>query len=287
MSIPFWALGHQGANIRAILKVVLAGKSPALETPGPVLRQVIQPRHPKLLRAFKTWCNDPSPEGQLPDHFFPQWAFPLLGEALAGSPYKMSKILNQGFAMQRNAPLAADQPLGVTAQLMSVEEVPGKAKLHTRVTTGPEAQPDALVCDVFSVVPLPKTKARGPREARPEDTKTWRAIETFKAGRFEGAKYCCLSGDINPLHWFPPMAWAAGMRAPILHGFAAGSLVTTSLERQPDLTGAGLSSIDMRFIRPMVLPARLTLEIAEDPNGHHLRVVDAKGKPCVVGSFKP
>jgi hypothetical protein len=286
MSIPFWALRHQGPTIRAILKVVFAGKSPALETPGPLLSETVPARHPKLLAAFKSWCNDATPEQQTPDHFFPQWGFPLLGEALGGSPYPMSKILNQGFAMSRNAPLPAGQPLTVSAQLMAVDEVPGKAKLHTRVVTGYEGQPEALNCDIFSVVPLPKTKVRGERAARPEDNKTWRAIETFRAGRFEGAKYSCLSGDINPLHWFPPFAWAAGMKAPILHGFAAGSLVTASLDRQPDQTGGRVSALDMRFIRPMVLPAQLTLELAEDPSGQHLRVIDGKGKPCVVGTFR-
>ena len=287
MAIPLWALRHQGANIRAILSVVLSGKSETLATPGPVLSETIHPRHPKLIQAFKRWCQDASDSDVLPDHFFPQWAFPLLGQALAGSPYPMSKVLNQGFSMTRNAALPADQALNLSAQLTQVEETPGKARLATRVVTGTSSQPEAVVCEVYSVVPLPKPKGpKPPRSERPEDTKTWRVIDSYRAGRFGGAVYSCLSGDINPLHWFPPFAWAAGMRAPILHGFAAGSLITASLDRMPDQTGGAVGSIDVRFIRPMVLPAKLRLELAEDESGQHLRLLDGKGKPCVVGTFR-
>ena len=286
MSIPLWALRHQGANIRAILKVVFGGASETLDTPGPVLNEVIAPRHPDLIRAFKTWCNDPSPDEVIPDHFFPQWAFPLLGQALNGSPYPMRKVLNQGFAMTRNHALSATEPLNLSAQLVSVEETPGKARLSTRAITGTSSHPEAIVCDIFSVVPLPRPKgSKGTRRERPEDTKTWRSVDHYRAGRLGGAVYCCLSGDINPLHWFPPLAWAAGMKNPILHGFAAGSLVTATLDRLPDQTGGRVEQLDMRFIRPMVLPAKLSLELAEDESGQHLRLTDANGKPCVVGTY--
>jgi acyl dehydratase len=287
MGIPLWALRHQGANIRAILKVIFSGKSETIDTPGPVLSEVIDPRAPALIKAFKAWCNDPSADEVLPDHFCPQWAFPLLGQALGGSPYPMSKVLNQGFALTRNQALPANAPLNLSAQLVSVEETPGKARLSTRVITGTEAHAEAVICDVFSVVPLPRPKGeKKPRTERAEDTKVWRAVDHYTAGRLGGAVYCCLSGDINPLHWLPPFAWAAGMKNPILHGFAAGSLVTASLDRLPDHTGGAVGHLDMRFIRPMVLPAKLTLELAEDESGQHLRVVDAKGKPCVVGTFR-
>ena len=53
MAIPLWALRHQGANIRAILSVVLSGKSETLATPGPVLSETIHPRHPKLIRGLQ------------------------------------------------------------------------------------------------------------------------------------------------------------------------------------------------------------------------------------------
>ena len=287
MSIPFWALRHQGPTIGAILKIVFGGKATEVGAPGPVLSGQVAPRPEALIRAFKSWSNDDSPDGVIPDHYFAQWAFPLLGQALGGAPYPMSKILNQGFSMKRNAPLPADQPLLLQAQLLDIEEVPGKAKISTRITTGFEGQPDALHCEVFSVVPLPKTRGpksdKAPRQER--DESDWRSIETFKAGRFEGAKYCCLSGDINPLHWFPPFAWAAGMKAPILHGFAAGSLICASLDRHESECGGRLRTLDMRFIRPMVLPTTLTLQLASNENGQALRLIDGRGKPCAVGSF--
>ena len=75
------------------------------------------------------------------------------------------------------------------------------------------------------------------------------------------------------------------MKNPILHGFAAGSLVTATLDRLRDQTGGRVEQLDMRFIRPMVLPAKLSLELAEDESGQHLRLTDAKGKPCVVGTY--
>ena len=280
MGVPLWALGHQGDNIRAIISVLFAGSSDAPQTPGPVLSEEIQPRADKLIRAFKTWCEDPSDDGVLPGHFFPQWALPLMGQALGASPYPIRKILNQGFRLERSAPLAADQPLALTAQLSDLDEQPHRARLTNSITCGPVGGEIALKAEVYSVVPLggprPESLPKA-KQAEPNFT----VLKSWRAGRFEGARYSCLSGDINPLHWFPPAAWAAGMRAPILHGFAAGSVVIAHLDR---VAGGPVPGVDMRFIKPMVLPARLTLELDESTGA--LRVVDARNRPCVVGSVR-
>ena len=90
--------------------------------------------------------------------------------------------------MTRHHALPATEPLNLSAQLVSVEETPGKARLSTRAITGTSSHPEAIVCDIFSVVPLPRPKGeKKPRTERAEDTKVWRAVDDYTAGRLGGA----------------------------------------------------------------------------------------------------
>ena len=109
-----------------------------------------------------------------------------------------------------------------------------------------------------------------------------------RAAQRRSARLCVHDGDdVHPVLRMWEDGFALALKeAPILHGFAAGSLITASLDRMPDQTGGAVDSIDVRFIRPMVLPAKLSLELAEDESGQHLRLLDGKGKPCVVGTFR-
>ena len=72
-----------------------------------------------------------------------------------------------------------------------------------------------------------------------------------------GRDFAALTGDVNPIHWFAPAARAAGFRGCILHGFRTLARTIEALNRR---VFAGdpraLASIDVRFMRPLVLPAK-------------------------------
>jgi acyl dehydratase len=121
-----------------------------------------------------------------------------------------------------------------------------------------------------------KDKARVPVDAR--------EIAFFKLGPNAGLDFAKLTGDFNPVHWVPRWAKAFGFRNVILHGFGTMARAIEALNRglfAGDVTA--LREIDVRFTRPLVLPARVGVYVS----GDKVWVGDAPGGPAYLeGSFK-
>jgi acyl dehydratase len=189
-----------------------------------------------------------------------------------------------------NAPLPLGQRLRVRAQLMEVDDDGRRAVLRQRVVTGTAATPDAVVADIFAVVKLDvgpdaaaaasvgrssRAVARVPEAAR--ELAFWRLRPDAGLG------FAMLTGDFNPIHWVRPYARAMGHRSTILHGFATLARTIEGLHRGL-LSGATdrLSMVDVRFTRPLLLPARVGLYV----DGRQVAVGDAPGGPAyLTGRF--
>ena len=147
-----------------------------------------------------------------------------------------------------------------------------------------------MVTHVYAFVPLsskkdekpaggaPKKKAPPPRV--PEDA---REIAFWNIPVSAGLDFAKLTGDFNPIHWIPPAARAAGFKNVILHGFAT---LARAIEGMNRALFAGdpsrLATIDVRFTRPLVLPAKVGLYV----RGDEIFVGSAKGGPAnLVGTF--
>jgi len=266
-------LVHQGPVLAALGRVAVSaltqktgGSLPDLPTPLESL--TVPARPPSLLRDYvRAVGGNPKGYGStVPAHLFPQWGFPLLSNTYALLPYPLAKVLNQGCRIQVNQPLPAGEPLHLSAQLTEVREDPGKARITQRLVTGTADVPEALVCEVYATVPLPRDPSpeggveKRPRRAPPTVAGHLRELQRWRLPADAGWEFACLTGDVNPVHWITPYARVAGFESVILHGFAT---LARALEGITKTRWSGdpwrLKCVDVRFVRPLVLPAKAGL----------------------------
>ncbi len=289
---------HQTANIAALGRLGRLALAKDRRRPEPaVLSSEIAPPASGLIDDYVRWCggNPKSWRGQVPPHLFPQWSLALLARALEPIPYRVERVLNQGFKLSIHGPLPRGERLVVGADLHEVREEDTKARIHQRVTTGPASQPDAIVADVYEVVPLPEKRdpdaPKPPRREKARVPGDWRPLGVLKLRPRAGWEFALLTGDFNPVHWLRPYAKAAGFRSPILHGFAQAALATELLIARRFAGDVGrLTTLDVRFTRPLLLPARPRVLIGHDAHGpgvHGIAVGDAPGGPAyMIGSYR-
>jgi len=185
--------------------------------------------------------------------------------------------------MEMNAPLSAASPLHLRANLEDIDDDGRRAVLHQRVITGTDTEPDALVCHLYSIVPL-KREGGGRKKERPRVPTDAREVTRWRLTPQTAWAFAVLTGDFNPVHWVPAYARAAGFKNTILHGFATLALSVEALNKvrfagNPDR----LAAIDVRFTRPLVLPAKVSLFL-DDRGG--LFVGSAPGGPANLTGTK-
>ncbi len=288
MSVSTLHLLRQGPVLRSlagtVLRSVRSGKSsgplseiPGPEVPGPELRSTVPARNAGLVRAYlrQSGADASWYRGQLPPHLFPQWGFPILSDCLGGVPYDLTRLLNAGCRMELRAPLPANQPLQLRAQLMELDDDGRRVIFKQRLCTGTAEEPEALVCHITAILPLPRekgsgkgTRKGGAKKEKPRVPEGARELAQLRLGPRAGRDFALLTGDINPIHWLAPYARMAGFRTIILHGYALQARVVEGLNRQL-LSGEvrRLASLEVRFLRPLLLPARTGLFICGDKGG--------------------
>ncbi len=260
--------------------------------PSREIHETIPPRPADLLRDYvRNTGGDPSAyKGIVPPHFFPQWGFPLTARTLEGLPYPLVRVLNGGCRLQMNAPLPSDQPLEVRARLEDVDDNGRRAVIHQRIVTGTIEVPDAVVADLYAIVPLGSGKNGNgngaPKEAKKPSVRVPEGAEElqrWRIGTQAGLDFAKLTGDFNPVHWVRPYARAFGFRSTILHGFATMARAIEGLQRTM-FSGSvhALRTVDVKFTKPLVLPAKVGLYV----DGDQLFVGDAPGGPAyLAGTF--
>jgi acyl dehydratase len=281
-----------GTGARALFARPRADAAPP-STPGPELIAQVAPPAPALVRDYLRHVGgDPSAYTDVvPPHLFPQWCFPLAARAMRGLPYSLPKLLNAGCRLEINAPLLARAPFALRARLEGIADDGRRVVLHQRLVTGTAADPDALVVHFYTVVPSlarpsPAADAGGRPRAReaalvPDGA---RELERWEVGRAAGLAFAALTGDFNPVHWLRPYARVMGLPGTILQGFATLARAVEGLQRAC-FAGAvdRLRVVDVRFVRPLPLPARVGLFL----DGTRLFVGDARStRPYLAGSFE-
>jgi acyl dehydratase len=110
-----------------------------------------------------------------------------------------------------------------------------------------------------------------------------RELQYWRVGSDAGMAFAVLTGDFNPVHWMRPYARALGFKSKILHGFATLARALEGLNRAL-YAGAvdRIRTVDVRFTRPLCLPARVGLYL----DGDTFMVGDAPGGPAyLVGTL--
>ncbi|MCA9614488.1 MAG: hypothetical protein H6721_25330 [Sandaracinus sp.] len=250
--------------------------------PGPWHHALVPPRPRDLIDDYVRHVGGDvgSYRGLVPPHLFPQWIFPLQARALEGVSYPLQKVLNGGCRMEVRAPLPADRPLEVATRLDAVDDDGRRAVLRFLATTGPKDEPEALVVHLNAVVPLGGGGEGKPRKERVRVPSDARELSRWRLGPRAGLEFAILTGDFNPVHWVAPYARAFGFRNTILHGFSSFARVYESLRVTRRIAPRVL---DVRFTRPLVLPARVGLFTADAS----VFVGDAAGAPAyLTGTFE-
>jgi hypothetical protein len=102
--------------------------------------------------------------------------------------------------------------------------------------------------------------------------------------RDAGLDFAKLTGDFNPIHWIPAYAKASGFKSTILHGFATMARAFEGLNNSVVAPGARLGAIDVKFTRPLLLPAKVGIYV-DDHGG--VFVGDAPGGPAyLMGTYE-
>ncbi|RMF18618.1 MAG: protein dehydratase [Candidatus Dadabacteria bacterium] len=282
MSVSPRMLRYQLPVIKALGRTVAAAAIPARKgaapsTPGREISETVPPRSNELVDAYVAWAGAAPDKyrDRIPPHMFPQWGFPALTRTLEGLPYPMAKVLNQGCAMTINGDIPRGAPLQAVARLESVDEDERRVRIHQRLTTGPRQQPDALIADVYAVIPK-KRGGGGKKQGKEPD---WTEAGRFDVRSDDGRNFAFLTGDLNPIHWIPPMARLSGFKRPILHGF--GTLARTfEIIEGPD---GSIEQIDVRFVRPLIMPQTVIVERA----AAQIRARGTDGTVFLAGTISP
>jgi len=255
--------------------------------PGPEHHLTVAPRPADLVSTYVRWVGgDPtSYKGRVPAHLFPQWGFPLTGKLMEGLSYPMLAAMNGGCKLTINSQLPAGEPLEVTGRLDAVDDNGQRAILDQKIVTGTKANPEAVVAHLYVFIPLKRDdKKSGKKTEKARVPVDAREIAFFKLKPDAGLDFAKLTGDFNPVHWVPRWARAFGFKNVILHGFGTLARAIEALNRglfAGDVDA--LSEIDVRFTRPLVLPARVGVYVRENK----VWVGDAPGGPAYLeGTFK-
>lgn len=272
MAVPLSFVRHQLPMLNAIGRSAFGAVRQRLRPvrgtpplPGPVLSERVPPRDPALVEAFLahigsrpgTW------QGALPPHFFPQWAFALLSRGLEGLPYPPLRMLNGGCRMVINRPMPMGEAIDVEVQLTEIHDDGRLAVMTERLVTGTATAPEALEVEFHPVARQgsgKKSDKSGTRD-KPTVPAGAREIARWALGPRAGLEFALLTGDFNPIHWIAPAARAAGFKSTILHGFASMCRV---IEALVDGDGARLGELEVRFTRPLVLPAEVGAFVVGD-----------------------
>lgn len=278
-------LAHQRRTLAALGRAALTSLVPkgraatlaALATPGEWVEDQAPSPPPALVRAFvRAAGGEPGHyRGVLPPHLFPQWTFPLASRLFATTPYPLLRVLNAGTTMIPSAPLPAGEPLLLRARLESVDDDGVRARLTVRVVTGTRSSPEALTSLLSAYVPLTSTPPKTPKRPRPLVPLDAHELAFRRFGRTAGRDFAWITGDVNPLHWSPLYARAAGFRTCILHGFATFAASVEAVVRarlSGDVTR--IATVSARFVRPLPLPRTVGVYLTD---GNRLLLGDAPG----------
>lgn len=264
MTVPVRHLLRQGPVIRSLLEAgVRAARArpggPAPAFPGPAFEDTVPPRSPDLVRDYvRHLGGDPAAYRRwLPAHLFPQWGFPLLAKTLIGIPWDLRRVLNGGCVIDEVEPLPVGQPLHLRAWLDHVDDDGRRVVLRQRLTTT-TAGGGRVESTLFAIVPLAREGKGGPKKERPTVPIDAHAVGSVRFTPAHARDFAVLTGDINPVHWLVPAARASGFKSTILHGFATlGRGIETIVRNRLAGDAAAFRGVDVKFVRPVVLPARV------------------------------
>lgn len=242
----------------------------------------------KLVKHYIDWCgvNNDRYAGVLPPHFFAKYGMGMMARLTGQAPYNMLSVVNQGCRMQVNSLIARQTPIRLEGNLVACTRENNRVRVHCRVTAGTDAQPQALIVDSLAAVMLGKPSGKkGKRPASEANVTDYETVGSWSAARDEGQKFFLLTGDFNPIHTLWPVARRTRFGGCILHGFASYARTYETILN----AGYGISDIDIRFLKPNLLPNYdLAVQVGKQVQADSrrpLRLVGRNGDVYLAGHF--
>jgi acyl dehydratase len=249
---------------------------------------------PEALAAYARVCGF-----ALRDHLPPTYphvlAFPLQMAVMAdGSfPFGAVGLVHVANRIVQRRPIGVGEELTLHVRPTKLEPHP-KGRTFTLQTIAMVG--DEVVWESVSTM-LRRGSGGGPAEAERQN----KAETDARGGGFEplpaetpasaewrlggdlGRRYAAVSGDRNPIHMHSLTAKPLGFPAAIAHGMWTKARCLAALEsRLPDAF-----AVDVRFRKPILLPARVEFASAEIDDGTTFAVRDAKRQtPHLDGRIK-
>ncbi|MBV9773674.1 MAG: hypothetical protein JO040_06970 [Gemmatimonadetes bacterium] len=187
-------------------------------------------------------------------------------------------------------PLRADDHVRCRLELERSETTPRGVRLTLTARNWNGAE---QLCSQSTAVYLIRSRdaAASPASSRqaPDagEGEGWEELHRWALRSGAGRRYALASGDYNPIHLWSWTARPFGFRRPILHGHCTRAMVAHVLiERRFRGDPTGLRRLGITFRAPLLLPARVCLQVRETEGRGEFRVVGEDGaKVYAEGSF--
>ena len=207
---------------------------------------------------------------------------PALVRCIRGRGLRLAKLLNGGCTIQQFMPIPANEQLCLETWFKGIEDGSSYDLISIGSKTKRMDGRLLLETEVRFILPKPisKDKKRSARQVvRPDDRAR---VATLKALANDGFTFACLTGDINPIHWVPPIAKLSGFTGCIQHGFGTLAKSYEYLLKAGKLRREScLLKVD--FKRTVPLPSTASLFV----DNSTLSVwVDGMQRPSLEGHFQ-
>jgi acyl dehydratase len=208
-------------------------------------------------------ARGPAPDDELPATYPHLLAFPLHLALMTDGRFPLGAIglVHVGNRITQHRPIRVDERLELRARATPLEDHP-RGRTFSLVS---EARiEDEIVWEELSTM-LNRTR---PAESSPPRAEADEPgplpgplplVAEWSLRGDLGRRYAAVSGDRNPIHMHPLSARAFGFPRAIAHGMWTMARCLAALEQ----TGAAFS-IDVRFRRPILLPATVAFASAAD-----------------------
>jgi acyl dehydratase len=240
---------------------------------------------PAAVAAYAKACGF-ALRDQLPPTYPHVLAFPLQMAVMAdGSfPFGAVGLIHVENRIVQRRPIGLGEELTLRVRPTKLEPHP-KGRAFTLVT-------EALVGDELaweSVSTMlrrgrPEVDVANPAESFDSSAAATQASATWKLGGDLGRRYAAVSGDRNPIHMHALTAKPLGFPAAIAHGMWTKARCLAALESRLPNSFA----VDVRFRKPILLPARVEFASAAEGPEIAFAVRDAKRQiPHLDGRIRP
>lgn len=274
-------LAMAAGGVRSCLPAIARGRADA------TLTQSADAPPASLVAAYSEWAGvDAARFGAtVPPHFIAcQTALAMISRLTARAPYPLLSVVNQGVHLDLLAPVPRGARMHLEGRLVDASDDGTRARIHSRVHVGTDAQTEVMVIDAYAAVML---KSRAGRTRNAPRTPAFRTVGRWQAATDEGVTFFKLTGDFNPIHTLPLVARRTRFGGCIMHGYASFAQVFEAIRN----TGIDIRDIDVRFIRAVPLPSPvLAIQISEQPDDegrYAVHMIDDDEHTYQIGSFLP